>query len=187
MRLRRTPRPSRRCRDRAPATSLCQVAACPSGQGLASAQSLGAPPRAFRIGLYWRHRPTGEGRRLPATFTLKEAEPSLWFRVGGRGLTEAPLSPSHLVNVVLAFVNGQPVEAPANVARLWALRVDYIRPPSPDARQEYYGGVMQNPVDMCGLIIYPTLGETLDHLAKAGDENHQVGRVVFVEISRKAH
>jgi hypothetical protein len=113
--------------------------------------------------------------------TLKEATPSLWFRVG-RGRTEAPLLPSHLVNVVLAFVGGQPVEASANVARLRALQIDYIRHPGPDGRQEYYGGVMQIPADMCGVIICPTLGETLDRLAEAGDENHQVGRVAFVEI-----
>jgi len=113
--------------------------------------------------------------------TLKEAEPPLWFRVG-RGRTEAPLSANHLVNVVLAFVGGQPVEAPATVARLRALQVDYIRHPGPDGRQEYYGGLMQSPVDMCGVIICLTLGETLDRLAETGDENHQVGRVVFVEI-----
>jgi hypothetical protein len=111
--------------------------------------------------------------------TLKQH--GLWFRVG-RGRTDAPLSPSHLVNVVLAFVGGSPVEAPATVARLRALQVDYIWHPGPDGRQEYYGGVMRRPVDMCGVIICPTLGETLDRLAETGDENHQVGRVVFVEI-----
>ena len=111
--------------------------------------------------------------------TLKEA--GLSARVG-RGHSEVRLSPSHPVNAVLAFVGGTPIEAPATVALLRALQVDYIRHPAPDGRPEYYGGGMHSPVEMCGLIIYPTLGETLDRLARVADEYPQVGRVITVEI-----
>jgi hypothetical protein len=111
--------------------------------------------------------------------TLKEAEPSLWFRVG-RGRTEAPLSPSHLVNVVLAFVCGQPVEAPANVALFRSLRIEDIR--RPKTGQECYHGTMQAPVEMCGLTIYPTLGETLDGMAQRGKDLSNPTRFFVVEI-----
>lgn len=111
--------------------------------------------------------------------TLKEAEPSLWFRVG-RGRTEAPLHPSHLVSVVLAFVGGQPVEAPSTVALFRSLRLEDIR--RPKTGQDYYGGTIQAPVEMCGLTIYPTLGETLDSLAKAGSGQAGPPRFFFVDV-----
>jgi hypothetical protein len=110
--------------------------------------------------------------------TLKEADPPLWFRVGS-GNRRAPLSISHLVNVVLAFVGGSPVEGPANVALLRGLRVeDMYYPNRPDEPHEFHGGRMQKPVKICGFTIYPTLGETLESIVVEG-------RMVAVEITPK--
>jgi hypothetical protein len=111
--------------------------------------------------------------------TLKEAEPPLWFRVG-RGRTEAPLAPSHLVNVALAFAGGQPVDGPATVALFRSLRLEDIR--RPETGRQHFGGKMQAPVEICGLTIYPTLGETLDSLALVGHDPAHPMRHFFVTI-----
>lgn len=106
------------------------------------------------------------------TRMLREAEPPLWFRAG-RGHRDAPLTAAHLVNLVLAFAGGSPVDAAATVARLRALAVAEIRRPAPHAFQELFLGelpAMQAPVEAAGVMIFPTLGETLDRCAAAGSE-----------------
>jgi hypothetical protein len=108
--------------------------------------------------------------------TLKEA--GLWFRVG-RGKTNAPVTASHLINVALAYVGGSPVEGPANVGLLRSMRIGEIHyPPGlANSRKEVFRGTLPSPVDIYGVTIYQTLGETLDGLAMSGTD-HRI-TVVF--------
>jgi len=84
----------------------------------------------------------------------------------GKGNQAFPRVAWPFVNVCLAHAAGAPAEAAANVATLRGLRARRFH--FLNGRMEVLDGYLEEPVDLNGLTVHPTLGGSLDHFAEIG-------------------